>query len=988
MSTATYETYTHKRDTQRDATLAALDEYLDAHHDPCSDEFALHALVGLAGVDQELLRSGGDAVKLAEQRERIYELTCGRLATTPSTHIATAIDQIVTTLDAQHDPVLQQVVDTLTAIRPDITPAPTANTPSVPSISLLDYLPKTPSSKRVIQGLVVTAITTSIAVGVAPKAAAETVEPHTTPESPIDTTQTAASESAPVPMDVATFFDTVFNNNPSVATPSVSNAQSPEKVAQPSHATRVTYWKQSAHPPKGDIYHRSGRVPYAFENSPEGIAYASARGYKRIDLDIQVTKDGVPVVTHTANPLGKDRIFAGFTDTAGKLKSTRIEIKDMTFEEVSRLKHKNGYKIYSLEYMIKEAAKTDLTLFLELKTPHLLKSHLSEIAAMLNAAQVEAVIAGQTKKSGQLNALAHARKLGFWTHNITANTWSKPDTTTNDLPQTPAAEAPTTPEPSLDDNAATETTPDSSSAPVPDQAPAAVNDTTQTEQPTSMDDALNRLFDDPTDTVTDTPDSPEPSATPLAANPSAENVENNIPQTELDQAADDITKALVAGDEDKIKAEFKSAQKEFGDIGTLFITFDVVDTPPSERPSAPQTESTTDDKETKPSQGNDTQKVLNALDALGEDGVNWKNRAYVVERFVKAGYTVENGMGFAGRFVIESGTEALTPDVQQRGGGPGYGIAQWGNRGTSPRARAYDRFGYYQENGKYRYGTLRWFAEKTHQDYRTIKTQVDFVLWELDHTEKGAAQALKKADHSLEKSAIAALMYERPASWLAGGQARDKAIKDTHNHAQTIQQAYTKKVTAAQARNTPKKVATPADDKGACPTGTDEVKGITTGWTRSGEKQDLTLCAIPGTQVVESTATPHWRDAKYEGTTAAGETRIAVNYKIAREALKMAEAAQKDGVTLTATISYRSLAEQCSIVMKKHSLPADCPDWVTPVSGNWSSSVVYSNHMLGKSIDFYGSSVDWMKKHGSAFGFIDDVYRAEGWDEEHFTNKG
>lgn len=43
--------------------------------------------------------------------------------------------------------------------------------------------------------------------------------------------------------------------------------------------------------------------------------------------------------------------------------------------------------------------------------------------------------------------------------------------------------------------------------------------------------------------------------------------------------------------------------------------------------------------------------------------------------------------------------------------------------------------------------------------------------------------------------------------------------------------------------------------------------------------------------------------------------------------------------------------------------------------------------MMGRSIDFDDNSTDWMKKHGSKFGFIDDVYRSEGWDEAHFTNK-
>ena len=195
----------------------------------------------------------------------------------------------------------------------------------------------------------------------------------------------------------------------------------------PTPVAGACYWKQFANAPEGNLYHRSGSTPYAFENSPEGIVYASKHGYERIDLDIQLTKDGVVVATHTAAPLGKDRIWAGFTDTAGKIKDTHVKIKDLTFAEVSRLKHKDGYKIYSLQYLIGVAAKNKVDLYLELKTPLTLKGHLAEIAAMLNKEKVVAVIAGQTTHTGQLSALAYARRLGFWTRNITAHTWSKPD---------------------------------------------------------------------------------------------------------------------------------------------------------------------------------------------------------------------------------------------------------------------------------------------------------------------------------------------------------------------------------------------------------------------------------------------------------------------------------------------------------------------------------------------------------------------------------
>lgn len=174
---------------------------------------------------------------------------------------------------------------------------------------------------------------------------------------------------------------------------------------------------------------------------------------------------------------------------------------------------------------------------------------------------------------------------------------------------------------------------------------------------------------------------------------------------------------------------------------------------------------------------------------------------------------------------------------------------------------------------------------------------------------------------------------------------------------------------------------------GNCPTGTTLVNSITEGYERSGSKKQITLCAIPGTRVIDSSATPHWKDARYKGTTAAGIKQIAVNANVAADALNMAQAAKSQGITLTATISYRSLYEQCSIVIKRYKRPSVCPSWITPVTGNWSSNATYSNHMMGYSIDFSGSSISWMKRNGQQYGFIDDVYRAEGWDQAHFTNK-
>lgn len=187
---------------------------------------------------------------------------------------------------------------------------------------------------------------------------------------------------------------------------------------------------------------------------------------------------------------------------------------------------------------------------------------------------------------------------------------------------------------------------------------------------------------------------------------------------------------------------------------------------------------------------------------------------------------------------------------------------------------------------------------------------------------------------------------------------------------------------------------------GSCPVG-QSVSGVTRGWDRSGNQQPITLCAIPDTSM---SVIPHWKDSRYEGTSAAGITQIAVNSEAAQALADAAQKAKADGVTLTASIGYRSLYEQCSIVMRSDNLgrnnpqvKEECPSWITPIPGNWTSTALYSNHMMGYSIDFTTASESWMRKcvkgntDGAAdnrcFGFYDDVMQSQGWDGAHFTYK-
>lgn len=305
--------------------------------------------------------------------------------------------------------------------------------------------------------------------------------------------------------------------------------------------------------------------------------------------------------------------------------------------------------------------------------------------------------------------------------------------------------------------------------------------------------------------------------TAAAQPPETEQPEDTIavPETvsDLDKIATDIQQGLNTGDTEGINSALAEAG-EVGEVGQFLVTlWAIQNAQPASQGSGNEGQPPATDGESKPEpepepkpepnedesdaekdkNKSDKQVILDALDDLGEKGKEWKNRAYVVERMVKAGYTVENGMAFAGRFVIESGGEELNPAVKQYGGGPGRGIAQWGNSGTSAKSRAYDRFGYYKEsNGKYRHGTLRWYAEEHGKEWDKISTQMDFVLWELENTEKGAAKALRKAGHDIEASVKASLAYERPASWLNGGKAKKTAIAETLSEARKVQKGYYK----------------------------------------------------------------------------------------------------------------------------------------------------------------------------------------------------
>lgn len=110
------------------------------------------------------------------------------------------------------------------------------------------------------------------------------------------------------------------------------------------------------------VFHKAHRTPYHVENSIRGIRKAKRAGYAGIDLDLQITKDGVIVNTHWPRPMMRD----GFRDPKRKLRRWRT-VGSMTWAEVSRLRAPGGYRINTLDRALAECARVGITAVVEPK---------------------------------------------------------------------------------------------------------------------------------------------------------------------------------------------------------------------------------------------------------------------------------------------------------------------------------------------------------------------------------------------------------------------------------------------------------------------------------------------------------------------------------------------------------------------------------------------------------------------------------------------
>jgi glycerophosphoryl diester phosphodiesterase len=148
------------------------------------------------------------------------------------------------------------------------------------------------------------------------------------------------------------------------------------------------------------------------ENSIRGIRTAARRGYSWIDLDLQMTKDGVIVVTHWARPMRKDR----FRDPRSLI-DPDTSVRHLTWDQLRRLRTTDGYRIPRIEAALRACHRYGIGAYLEPKGDPRFGhdepwQHIAKVADDVGThVRVRALRANQ-------NALIPAHRVGFRTNVI------------------------------------------------------------------------------------------------------------------------------------------------------------------------------------------------------------------------------------------------------------------------------------------------------------------------------------------------------------------------------------------------------------------------------------------------------------------------------------------------------------------------------------------------------------------------------------------
>ena len=118
-------------------------------------------------------------------------------------------------------------------------------------------------------------------------------------------------------------------------------------------------------------------------------------------------------------PVSDKPLRWGFRDPSGIIKNVDLQVKDLTADQVTSLRYKDGnIPIYRLTYLVSIAAKYGVNLSLEIKDPARTQPRMSQIVRAVNKYGVRSYIKGNTKLAGMDSALAEARGWRMWTRGL------------------------------------------------------------------------------------------------------------------------------------------------------------------------------------------------------------------------------------------------------------------------------------------------------------------------------------------------------------------------------------------------------------------------------------------------------------------------------------------------------------------------------------------------------------------------------------------
>lgn len=158
-----------------------------------------------------------------------------------------------------------------------------------------------------------------------------------------------------------------------------------------------------------NIFHVRKGQPYHVGNSIRGIRRAARRGFTKIDIDLQITIDGVIVGCHWPRPLRMD----GFRDPKRKVGKDAVVAK-LPWSTVSRLVAGRiiRYRIRRIEALLAECGRRGIIALLEPKGDSRFAhdevwDHIAKTADLVGAhVQVRAL-------PQNVDALPAARRAGF-----------------------------------------------------------------------------------------------------------------------------------------------------------------------------------------------------------------------------------------------------------------------------------------------------------------------------------------------------------------------------------------------------------------------------------------------------------------------------------------------------------------------------------------------------------------------------------------------